>query len=99
MPSKTKKESSGGWKEAAQGFVANVLEKVSDNISEKIRQWVKMLKRKTIGSLLMAFGVLYLLIGLSIYFNSILGVYFPGLGYFAVGLLAIFVGYLVANNK
>jgi hypothetical protein len=100
MPTKTKKTANhNDWKNLVQGFVGNVLEQVSDNVSHKVNAWIKVIKRKTIGSILMVLGTLYLLIGLSIYFNSILGRIMPGLGYLTVGLLAILIGNLISNNK
>ena len=36
---------------------------------------------------------------LLVYFDSVLGLVLPGLGYFVAGILAILVGYLVGNNK
>lgn len=103
METKTKRhkkeDNHEDWKALVQGFVGNVLEQLSDNVSQKIQAWIKMLKRKTVGSILMVLGLLYLLIGLSIYFNSILNPILPGLGYVTVGILAILIGSLVANNK
>jgi fructose-specific phosphotransferase system IIC component len=95
----TKKTNHSDWKNLVQGFVGNVLEQMSENVSQKIHAWIKMLKRKTIGSILMMLGLLYLLIGLSVYFNSILGRVLPGLGYATVGILAMLIGYLISNNN
>ncbi|MDD5397339.1 MAG: hypothetical protein PHW24_04800 [Candidatus Moranbacteria bacterium] len=95
----TKKTKQNDWKNLVQGFVGNVMEQLSDNVSQKIQAWIKMLKRKTVGSILMVLGLLYLLIGVSVYFNSILSPILPGLGYMTVGVLAILIGNLVANNK
>ena len=75
------------------------MEQLSDNVSQKVNAWIKIVKRKTVGSILMSFGLLYLLIGLSVYFNSILSPILPGLGYVTVGVLAILIGSLVFNNK
>lgn len=95
-----KKESkNAGWKSLVQGFVENVLEQVSENVSQKVHVWVKMLKRKTIGSVLMIAGLIYLMIGLSVYLNSILGRILPGLGYITVGIIAALIGYLISNDE
>jgi pilus assembly protein TadC len=101
MAIKTKKKSAqhNEWKNLSQGFVENVFEKLSDNVSQKIRSWVVMLKRKTAGFILTVLGVLYLLIGLSVFLNSILGPILPGLGYVTVGVLAILIGYLTASTE
>ncbi len=97
MPTKQTKHND--WKNLVQGFVGNVMEQMSDNVSQKVHAWIKMLKLKAVGSILMVLGLVYLLIGLSVYFNSILSPILPGLGYMTVGLLAILIGNLVANNK
>ncbi len=101
MATKTnKKETKGSdWKNLVQGFVGNVMEQLSENVSSKIHAWIKMLKRKTIGSILMVLGLLYLLIGVSVYLNSVLGQVIPGLGYITVGVLAMLIGYLISNDK
>ena len=95
----TKKTNKNNWKNLVQDFVGNVMEQLSDNVSQKVNAWIKIVKRKTVGSILMSFGLLYLLIGLSVYFNSILSPILPGLGYVTVGVLAILIGSLVFNNK
>lgn len=103
MPTKTKqnqKESKGtDWKSLVQGFVGNMLEQVSENVSQKVHVWIKILKRKTIGSILMIAGLIYLMIGLSVYLNSILGRILPGLGYITVGVIAALIGYLISNDE
>lgn len=98
MPTK-KTTNKSDWKGLVQGFVGNVMEQLSENVSNKINAWIKMLKRKTIGSILMVLGLLYLLIGLSVCLNSILNYILPGLGYITVGALAMLVGYLISNDK
>ena len=94
-----KTQNKNDWKSLVQNFVANMVERIGDNVSQKVQAWVKMLKRKTIGALLMVFGLFYLLIGASVYLNSVLGKFIPGLGYITVGVLAVLIGYLVGNNK
>jgi len=102
MAIKTKKNSASNqneWKSLFQGFIENIFEKLSDNISQKVHNWIKMLKRKTIGFLLVVFGFLYLLIGFSVFLNSLLGQIIPGLGYVTAGVLAMLVGYLVGKSE
>lgn len=95
MEKKSKQNSD--WKDIIHNFVGGMLEQASDNIMQKIHEWIKTLKRKTLATVLMIFGLVYLLIGFSIYFNSVLGRILPGLGYFTVGVLAILVAYLLNN--
>jgi hypothetical protein len=103
MPIRTKKSekktNQSDWKNLIHGFVGNVLDQMSDNVSKKIQIWIKILKRKTIGSVLMILGVMYLFVGMSIFLNSILNPLFPGLGYMTIGVLAALVGFLVGNNE
>jgi hypothetical protein len=97
MPTKQTKHNE--WKNLVHGFVGNMLEQMSENVSHKIQIWIKMLKRKTIGWVLMTAGLLYLLIGLSINLNAVLGQIIPGLGYITIGILAILVGSLLSNHN
>ncbi|MEI7891074.1 MAG: hypothetical protein WCI36_03835 [bacterium] len=99
---KTKRKDAGtgsDWKSLVQGFVGNVLEQMSENVSHKIHAWLKVLKRKTIGAVMMFFGLAYLLIGLSMYLNSILAKILPGLGYVTVGILAVLIGVLISSDE
>lgn len=96
---KSKKESKGtDWKSLVQGFVGNVLEQLSENVSSKIHAWSKQLKRRAIGGVVMVFGFTYFLTGLSTYADEALGKSVPGLGYMVVGLAALSIGYLVSRK-
>ena len=87
------------WKNLIQGFVGNVLERISDNVSQKIHAWIKVLKLRTAGFILVVLGAFYLLIGDSVFLNSVLGIILPGLGYVTVGVLAILIGSLLGKSK
>jgi hypothetical protein len=87
------------WKNLIQGFVGNVLERISDNVSQKIHAWIKVLKLRTAGFILVVLGAFYLLIGVSVFLNSVLGIILPGLGYVTVGVLAILIGSLLGKSK
>ena len=82
-----------------QGFVGNVLERISDNVSQKIHAWIKVLKLRTAGFILVVLGAFYLLIGVSVFLNSVLGIILPGLGYVTVGVLAILIGTLMGKSR
>lgn len=102
MEAKTKSKKTanqGDWKNLIHGFVGSMLEQASDNIMQKIHEWIKNLKRKTLAMILSILGILYLLIGLSILFNAILGRIIPGFGYVTVGVLALLVAYLIGNDS
>ena len=87
------------WKNLIQGFVGNVLERISDNVSQKIHAWIKVLKLRTAGFILVVLGAFYLLIGVSVFLNSVLGIILPGLGYVTVGVLAILIGTLMGKSR
>jgi len=87
------------WKNLVQGFVENVFERLSENVSQKVHAWVKVLKLRTAGFILVVLGAFYLLIGASVYLNAVLGLILPGLGYITVGVLAILVGTLLGKSK
>jgi hypothetical protein len=87
-----------GWKTLVTSFVANVLEKISDNVSLRVHQWTAQMKRRAAGSVVMVLGMTYLLTGLSTYADQTLGKNIPGLGYMTIGLVAIFIGYLVSRK-
>ena len=102
MQTKTKQDESAmynEWKSLVQGFIGNVFERLSGNVSQRVHAWIGMLRRKATGSILLVAGLIYLVVGVAVYFDSVLGLVLPGLGYFVAGILAILVGYLVGNNK
>ncbi|NTV41238.1 MAG: hypothetical protein HGA61_03105 [Candidatus Moranbacteria bacterium] len=88
----------GEWKNLIQGFIGNVFERLSDNVLVRIQNWSRQLKRRALGSIIMVLGVTYLLTGLSAYFESVLGILVPGLGYAAIGILAFLAGYLLSKK-
>lgn len=93
-----KTKNSGNWKELVQGFVSGMLSQVSENVSQHIHVWIKNFKRRAIGSVLMLLGATYFLTGLSDYASSLFGKDFPGFGAGIVGLVVIFIGYLVSRD-
>lgn len=101
MATKTKQNDNSNhseWKSLVQGFVENVLERLSDNVLTRVHNWTDRLKRRAIGSLVMVLGATYLFTGLSTYAEATLGKSNPGLGYGAVGVVALIVGYLVSRK-
>lgn len=86
------------WKTLIMGFVSNVLEKVTDNVSSRIHTWTKQMKRRALGGVLVILGLTYFLTGLSDYANSMFGKNYPGLGYIAVGFVIVVVGYLMGRK-
>lgn len=99
MENKTRheKERQTDWKGIVQGFVANILERVGENISQKVQAFFDRLKKKTIGTVLMLVGVVFLLAAAAILINTLL----PGhawAGWGIVGLVLIAVGYVVTKE-
>ncbi|MCD6149581.1 hypothetical protein J7J13_02210 [bacterium] len=99
MEKKTKKVKSNSWKEIVQIFVANMITRASGNISEKIQEWFNDVKRKTIGLLFMSAGVIFVLICLAIYINTIVDNESQWAGYGAVGAIVFLVGYFMARKR
>ncbi|KKP97772.1 MAG: hypothetical protein US25_C0049G0006 [Candidatus Moranbacteria bacterium GW2011_GWE1_36_7] len=111
MPTKTKQTShsratgqnkketkSTDWKGLVQGFVGNMLEQLNENVTNRVHAWTKQMKRRAIGGVVMVLGASYLLTGISSYAESTLGKNIPGLGYMAIGTVALLIGYLVSRK-
>ena len=99
MEKKTKKVKSSGWKEIVQIFVANMIARTSGNISEKIQEWFNDVKRKTAGLLFMSAGVIFILICLAIYINTIVNNESQWIGYGVVGAVVFLVGYFMVRKR
>lgn len=87
-----------GFKTLILGFVTNILEKVSDNVTHKVQVWTKQMQRRAIGSVVAVIGFTYFLTGLSDFTGSLLEKDIPGLGYIVVGLVSLLIGYLVSRK-
>lgn len=98
MQKQKKTKNSGSWKELVEGFVSGMLAQVSDNVSQHIHVWIGKLKRRAAGSVLMLLGATYFLTGFSDYISSLFGKDFPGFGSGVVGLIVIFIGYLISRD-
>lgn len=86
------------WKEMVQGFVANMLERVGENISERAHVWFKNLKKRTIGSVLMIIGSIFFLVAAALLINSLTQNLFPWIGYGIVGLATLAIGYVMTKE-
>ena len=101
MEKKTKQKKapqSSDWKNLIQVFVGDMLERISDNVSKRIHTFINQLKRRTIGAILMLIGSVFLLIGIAILINNVLGNEFPWVGWSLVGLVTILVGYRIFKD-
>ncbi|EKE21285.1 MAG: hypothetical protein ACD_7C00298G0004 [uncultured bacterium] len=94
----SKKEESSPWKEMTQTFVANILTKVGDNISAKVQTWFNDVKRRTLGALLVLIGLIFVLICVALYVNTFVSEESSWIGYGAVGILVLMVGYFLSKK-
>jgi uncharacterized membrane protein len=94
----TKKEKQSNWKQMAEGIVGKVFEHAGENISLRVQKFIGKFKRRVAGSLLLAVGITFFLNSIAIYINVMTQDLFPWLGYSAVGLVTIFVGYVMIKE-
>lgn len=97
MPTKTT-EKQNDWKVLVKGFVGDMLERLSDNVSKRVHIFIDQLKRRTIGAILMLIGSIFFLISVAILMNTILNNEFPWVGWSLVGLVTILVGYRISRD-
>lgn len=96
---KTKKEeTNSAWKELTQTFVSNILTKVGDNISTKVQTWFNDIRRRTLGALLVLIGLIFVLICVALYVNTFVSEEASWIGYGAVGILVLMVGYFLSKK-
>ncbi|HBI34315.1 MAG TPA: hypothetical protein DEA43_01815 [Candidatus Moranbacteria bacterium] len=93
-----KETKSTDWKGLVQGFVGNMLEQLSENVTTRVHVWTKQMKRRAVGGVVMLLGATYFLTGLSDYTGSFFGENFPGFGYLLVGASALLIGYFVSRK-
>ncbi|MDY0302307.1 MAG: hypothetical protein RBR98_00785 [Candidatus Moranbacteria bacterium] len=96
---KKKKESGGAWKELGQIFTANILSRVGDTISTKVKNWTKDLKRRALGALLILIGLIFILVCVALYVNTFVSEEASWIGYGFVGILVLGAGYLLSKNN
>lgn len=96
---KKKKEKGGTWRELSQFFTASILSKVGDSISVKFKHWIKDLKKRTLGALLLLIGMIFILICVALYVNTYFTEESSWIGYGFVGILVLGVGYLLSKNN
>jgi hypothetical protein len=89
MQTKTKSD----WKILVQGFVGDILERLSDNVSKKLEAFMAKLKKRAIGAILILIGFIFFLDGFAVFLNFLFGNQFPWLGWSVVGLVVFWIGY------
>ena len=98
MTTKKSQQENGNWKNLVQGFVVNILEHISEDISHKAKKWFYKLKKRTAGAALMVLGVTFLLTGVAVYANTVFEKVAPGVGYAIVGLVIMLIGYITSRE-
>lgn len=97
MATKTK-ENQTDWKGLIQGFVGNVLERLSDNVSKKVHEFIKQLKRRSIGAVLLLVGAIFFLAGIAMFLNFIIGSQMPWFGWSVVGFVVFLAGFELSRK-
>lgn len=92
MPAKST-ETKNNWKDLIQGFIGNVFERLSDNVSKRVHLFIKQLKRRSIGVALLLIGAIFVFISIAMFLNFLFGNQFPWLGWSLVGLIVALIGY------
>ena len=96
---KSPQKKQNDWKNLIQTFVANMLERVSDNVSKKVHEFILKLKKRTIGGILIFVGFIFFLIGVALLINAIFNNEFPWLGWIVSGLFVAIAGYKIFKEK
>jgi hypothetical protein len=86
------KEKKTDWKSLVHGFVGDVLERLSDNISQKVHVFITKLKRRTAGAILLIVGSIFLLVSIALLINSFFSSEFQWIGWGLVGLIIVLIG-------
>jgi len=86
------------WKNLVQVFVANMLERVGDNVSKRMHEFAGKLKKRTIGGILIFVGFIFFIIGVALFINAIFSNQFPWLGWTVSGLVVALAGYVVSKD-
>ncbi|MDH4330409.1 MAG: hypothetical protein OEV93_02560 [Candidatus Moranbacteria bacterium] len=88
----------GEWKTLIQGFVTNMLSRVSENISERIQAWVKNTMKRGIGLFLMMIGGIFVMVSVSLFLNTVLTNHSPWAGYGVVGAVSCCIGMFLGKK-
>jgi len=86
-----------GWKDILANIAESLLEKASSPIEEKIEEKRIQLGRKIYATGFIFIGLLFLLVGISIFLNQIFGQ--PWVGYAVAGTLFLLFGIIMKMIK
>ena len=86
------------WKNLVQVFVTNMLERVGDNVSKRVHEFMNKLKKRTIGAVFIFVGLIFFLVGVALFINAIFANVFPWLGWAISGLFVAVVGYIISKD-
>ncbi len=101
MNKKTKKETEFDFKDFIIGFIENFIKKIGseiiEDVKEKSKEIVEQAKRKATGTTLIFIGLIFFLIGFSIFLEKIIN--FPGTGYLVIGTTIFLTGLFISIKK
>lgn len=92
------KKNKSDLRDLIQKFITNIVEHISDDITQKTNKWLIRVKKRTAGAALIILGITFLLTGVAVYANTVFEKVAPGVGYAIVGLAIISIGYLTSKD-
>ena len=101
MPKNKTEEEKIDYKGMFSGFAENVAKGFAttwiENIKSSIKEFFNKLKRKIYGHILAIFGMVLAFIGFSMFLNEVIN-FSNGLGYVIMGIVALFIGFLLIHS-
>lgn len=89
------------WFGKAEGIVMSFLKgllKIGvETINERVREFYALVRKNIAGSFVMMVGFIFLLVGLAIFINDLLGIS-QGVGYAIIGIVAILTGLIIIKK-
>lgn len=97
MPKK-RNENRAGWTGIAQGIIGSSISKIQEDISERAKEVIIKIERKTASALLLLIGAIFFLVGLVLLINSFLPSSVVWVGWGAVGIIIAIVAYFIGRE-
>ncbi|EKE18949.1 MAG: hypothetical protein ACD_9C00188G0003 [uncultured bacterium] len=97
MPKK-RNENGPGWAGIAQGIIGKSISRIEEDITERAKEVIIKIERKTAGALLLFVGAIFFLVALALLINSFLSPVTAWVGWGVVGLVIIIVAYLIGRS-
>lgn len=76
-----------------EDFIKKIGGEIMENIREKAHEIAQEIKRRTTATFFLILGLIFLLVGLSLFLENFLPL--RGLGYLLIGLVVFFTGFLI----